>query len=230
MAFYPSSLPPPQQRGFNYKIKPNIIRTQMADGHVRQRLVNTGAPDELGVSFVFSQSQYQEFMKWYRADIHYGQDWFYMPVLNDSDSGYAKCRIQKGELSVNLNCVRAEGPLWSVQCRLDVGPVISTDEVWIEPDGWKELYAFIWAPYTVTAEWPGLKLKKNRFGYYVLSVDMLKNCFTDCTIEFNDNDGKQTGGIWLYEFENWRGCTVRLTEWCYEAEIISWEHYDALFT
>ena len=47
MQFYPSYLPPPQQRGFNYKIKPNIIRTQMADGHVRQRLVNTGTPHEL---------------------------------------------------------------------------------------------------------------------------------------------------------------------------------------
>ena len=41
MNYYPSSLPPPQQRGYSYKIKPNIIRTQMADGHVRQRLVNT---------------------------------------------------------------------------------------------------------------------------------------------------------------------------------------------
>ena len=33
MNYYPSSLPPPQQRGYSYKIKPNIIRTQMADGH-----------------------------------------------------------------------------------------------------------------------------------------------------------------------------------------------------
>ena len=63
MNYYPSSLPPPQQRGYSYKIKPNIIRTQMADGHVRQRLVNTGTPHELSVTFMFTQ----------RAMVRYGQ-------------------------------------------------------------------------------------------------------------------------------------------------------------
>ena len=42
MQFYPSYLPPPQQRGFNYKIKPNIIRTQMADGHVQTAMFGKG--------------------------------------------------------------------------------------------------------------------------------------------------------------------------------------------
>ena len=81
MNYYPSSLPPPQQRGYSYKIKPNIIRTQMADGHVRQRLVNTGTPHELSVTFIFTLSLYQEFMAWFRNVINYGQDWFYMQLL-----------------------------------------------------------------------------------------------------------------------------------------------------
>ena len=99
MQFYPSYLPPPQQRGFNYKIKPNIIRTQMADGHVRQRLMNTGAPHELSVNFIFSDEEYRKFMAWYRKDINYGQDWFYMPVLNEYGSTDSLFRIQKGERS-----------------------------------------------------------------------------------------------------------------------------------
>ncbi len=174
MQFYPSYLPPPQQRGFNYKIKPNIIRTQMADGHVRQRLVNTGNPHELSVTFIFSDEEYRKFMAWYRKDINYGQDWFYMPVLNEYGSTDSLCRIQNGELSASLNCVNNNGPLWSVQCRLDVEPGIGGDEVWIDPEGWDELYAYIWVAYYTNYEWPGIKLKKNRLGYYVFKLNLLK--------------------------------------------------------
>ena len=159
MNYYPSSLPPPQQRGYSYKIKPNIIRTQMADGHVRQRLVNTGTPHELSVTFMFTQSQYQEFMAWYRNDISYGQDWFYMQLLNEYGGTESLCRIQKGELSTALNCVNSDGPLWSVQCRLDVEPGIGGDEVWIDPEGWDELYAYIWVAYYTNYEWPGIPTK-----------------------------------------------------------------------
>ena len=222
MQFYPSYLPSPQQRGFNYKIKPNIIRTQMADGHVRQRLVNTGTPHELSVTFIFSDEEYRKFMAWYRKDINYGQDWFYMPVLNEYGSTDSLCRIQKGELSASLNCVNNNGPLWSVQCRLDVEPGIGGDEVWIEPDGWDELYAYIWVPYTVTHDWPGMKLKKNRLGYYVLNVKMLTGYYYDCTVEFHDNKGKSTWSIYFYDFDEWRGRIIRAIPDGGDVEYVSW--------
>ena len=222
MQFYPSYLPPPQQRGFNYKIKPNIIRTQMADGHVRQRLVNTGTPHELSVNFIFSDEEYRKFMAWYRKDINYGQDWFYMPVLNEYGSTDSLCRIQNGELSASLNCVNNNGPLWSVQCRLDVEPGIGGDEVWIDPEGWDELYAYIWVAYYTNYEWPGIKLKKNRFGYYVFNLNLLKGYPYDGYVEFNDNNGNTTWSFYSYEIDDWCGRIIKVKPDSEEVEYLSW--------
>ena len=205
MQFYPSYLPSPQQRGFNYKIKPNIIRTQMADGHVRQRLVNTGTPHELSVNFIFSDEEYRKFMAWYRKDINYGQD-----------------RIQNGELSASLNCVNNNGPLWSVQCRLDVEPGIGGDEVWIDPEGWDELYAYIWVAYYTNYEWPGIKLKKNRFGYYVFNLNLLKGYPYDGYVEFNDNNGNSTWSFYSYEIDDWCGRIIKVKPDSEEVEYLSW--------
>ena len=184
MQFYPSYLPPPQQRGFNYKIKPNIIRTQMADGHVRQRLVNTG--------------------------------------LNEYGSTESLCRIQNGELSASLNCVNSDGPLWSVQCRLDVEPGIGGDEVWIDPEGWDELYAYIWVAYYTNYEWPGIKLKKNKLGYYVFKLDLLRGYPNDGYVEFNDNNGNTTWSFYSYKIDDWAGRIIKVKPDSSEVEYISW--------
>lgn len=40
MFFFPISLPKPQQNGYARKYEPNMLRTQMSDGYVRQRLIN----------------------------------------------------------------------------------------------------------------------------------------------------------------------------------------------
>ena len=222
MKFYPSYLPPPQQRGFNYKIKPNIIRTQMADGYVRQRLVNTGTPHELSVTFIFSDEEYRKFMGWYRKDINYGQDWFYMPVLNEYGSTDSLCRIQNGELSASLNCVNNNGPLWSVQCRLDVEPGIGGDEVWIDPEGWDELYAYIWVAYYTNYEWPGIKLKKNKLGYYVFKLNLLKGYPNDGYVEFNDNNGNTTWSFYSYKIDDWAGRIIKVKPDSGEVEYLSW--------
>ena len=221
---YPSSLPPPQQRGYSCKIRPNMIRTQMADGHVRQRLVNTGAPHELAVTFMFTQTQYQEFMSWYRNDISSGQDWFRMKLLNEYGGTESVCRIQNGELSASLNCVNGEGPLWSVQCRLDMEPGSGNgsggggDEVWIDPEGWDELYAFIYVPYADTEpSWPGVKLEKNSQGYYVLSMELFSGIPCESTVEFHNNHGKYTYSIYLFEANDWPGRIIRVRE--YESEV-----------
>ena len=78
MKFFPSGMPKPLQSGYTSKHSPNILRTQMSDGYCRQRLVNQGAPDTVSVSFVVSETQYRDFLSWFKADIQCGASWFVM--------------------------------------------------------------------------------------------------------------------------------------------------------
>ena len=161
-------------------------------------------------------------MGWYRNDINYGQDWFYMSVLNEYGNTESLCRIQNGELSASLNCVNNNGPLWSVQCRLDVEPGIGGDEVWIDPEGWDELYAYIWVAYYTDYEWPGIKLKKNKLGYYVFKLNLLKGYPYDGYVEFNDNNGNTTWSFYSYEIDDWAGRIIKVKPDSSEVEYLSW--------
>ena len=63
MKFYPAELPLPLQSGYTSQHRPNMIRTQMADGYTRQRLINQGAPDTVQAQLIIDESHcvlYQE--------------------------------------------------------------------------------------------------------------------------------------------------------------------------
>ena len=105
MKFYPSNLPRPLVAGYSTKHKPNMIRTAMADGYARQRLVNQGAPDQVSVQLLLTEAQYREMLQWYKADIQSGASWYVMPLLSvDEDQAiqYRYVRIQNGELNAQL--------------------------------------------------------------------------------------------------------------------------------
>ena len=103
MKFYPAELPLPLQSGYTSQHRPNMIRTQMADGYTRQRLINQGAPDTVQAQLIIDESQYRDMLTWYKADIRSGQDWFVMPLLResagDSATEYRCVRMQGGEFS-----------------------------------------------------------------------------------------------------------------------------------
>ena len=81
MEFSPSGMPKPRQSCYTSKHAPDISRTQMSDCYCRQRLVNQGAPDTVSVSFVVTETQYREFLQWFKADIQCGASWFVIPLL-----------------------------------------------------------------------------------------------------------------------------------------------------
>ena len=176
---------------------------------------------------MFTQTQYQEFMAWYRNDISSGQDWFRMKLLNEYGGTESVCRIQNGELSASLNCVNGEGPLWSVQCRLDLEPGrwscdIGNDEVWIDSEGWDELYAYIYVPYSdIQPSWPGVKLEKNSQGYYVLSMELFSGIPCESTVEFHNNHGKYACSIYLFDANDWPGRISKVREYESEVEYLS---------
>ena len=134
MKFYPSNLPKPLQAGYTAKHKSNILRTQMADGYARQRLVNAGAPDELQIQILLPESLYREFLQWYKGDIQSGAEWYVMPLLaTDGDNAiqYRYVRIQNGEFTAAVVSTNATlGTIYRLTMTLDARNTIIDDGSW----------------------------------------------------------------------------------------------------
>lgn len=136
MKFYPAGLPLPLQTGYAVRHRPNMVRTQMADGYARQRLVNQGAPDQVSVTLLLTASQYREALRWYKADIQSGASWFVMPLLStdeDQEIQYRYVRIQSGGLDAKLISTSATlGSLYQVSMTLDASNTVVDDGSWDE--------------------------------------------------------------------------------------------------
>lgn len=132
--YYPVNLPRPLQSGYTTKHKPNMLRTQMADGYTRQRLINQGAPDTVNVGICLTESQYKEFLTWYKSYIRCGQDWFIMPLLStetEQPIQYKYVRIQNGEVNAALQSTGAKvGSIYKLTMSLDVSNTIVDDGSW----------------------------------------------------------------------------------------------------
>lgn len=136
MKYYPADLPRPLQAGYTAKHKPNMLRTAMADGYTRQRLVNQGAPDQVSVQLLLTEEQYCELLRWYKGDIQSGASWFVMPMLRvdgDQSIQYRYVRIVNGELTATLVSTGATvGSIYRVAFTLDASNTIVDDGSWDE--------------------------------------------------------------------------------------------------
>ena len=134
MKFYPSNMPKPLQSGYTAKHRPNILRTEMADGYARQRLVNQGAPDSLQIQILLPEALYREFLQWYKGDIESGAAWFVMPLLateGDSAIQYRYVRIQNGEFTAAVVSTNAAlGTIYRLTMNLDASNTIIDDGTW----------------------------------------------------------------------------------------------------
>lgn len=132
--FYPQDLPRALQSGYSVKHKPNMLRTTMADGYVRQRLVNQGAPDTISAQIMMTETQYREFMEWYKGDIHCGASWFVMPLLSVDEEDriqYRYCRIQNGEVNAAVVTTNVrDGTIYRLSMTLDVSNTVVDDGSW----------------------------------------------------------------------------------------------------
>ena len=134
MKFYPSNLPKPLQSGYTAKHRGNILRTQMADGYARQRLVNAGAPDELQIQLLLPEALYREFLQWYKGDIQSGAEWYVMPLLateGDNAIQYRYVRIQSGEFTAAVVSTNATlGTIYRLTMTLDASNTVVDDGSW----------------------------------------------------------------------------------------------------
>lgn len=130
-------MPKPLQASYSVKHKPNMIRTTMADGYVRQRLVNQGAPDTVSAQIMMTETQYREFMEWYKGNIQCGASWFVMPLLStegDQSIQYKYVRIQNGEVNAAVVTTNVrDGTIYRLSMTLDVSNTVVDDGSW-NPD------------------------------------------------------------------------------------------------
>jgi len=106
----------------------------MADGYVRQRLVNQGAPDTISAQIMMTETQYREFMEWYKGDIQCGASWFVMPLLSVDEEDriqYRYCRIQNGEVNAAVVTTNVrDGTIYRLSMTLDVSNTVVDDGSW----------------------------------------------------------------------------------------------------
>ena len=121
---YPPYLPQILQSGYTLKTAPNMLRTQMADGYTRQRVINSGKPASLSVTLSMSGTEYNNFMTWLNKNTAGGAGWFMIPILTDGASNggpqYKTVRIQNGEISAALSWRSDTGSRWKISFTLDV--------------------------------------------------------------------------------------------------------------
>ena len=124
IAVYPSYLPGFLQSGYSLKTQPNMLRTQMADGFTRQRVINSGKPAELTVNMSMSGAEYSAFTDWINKNAAGGAGWFMAPVLSSNTGNkepqYQTVRIQNGAISAALTWRSETETRWKISFTLDV--------------------------------------------------------------------------------------------------------------
>ena len=132
--FYPSEFPKPLQSGYSSKHSPNMLRTSMSDGYVRQRLVNQGAPDTVSIQIMLNESQYKGFISWYKGDIQCGASWFVMPLLSvdiEDSIQYRYVRIENGEYTASVVTTSpSDGTIYRLNMTLDASNTAVDDGSW----------------------------------------------------------------------------------------------------
>lgn len=124
IAVYPPDLPQILQSGYTLKTAPNMLRTQMADGYTRQRVINSGKPAELSVNMSMSGTEYNNFMTWLNKNTAGGAGWFKINALTSDTAngapGSQTVRIQNGAISAALTWRSENETRWKISFTLDV--------------------------------------------------------------------------------------------------------------
>ena len=127
MLSYPAELPLPLQAQYSESVQPNIKRSSMSDGYVRQRKITSNALHSLSVSWYFTAEQLVIFQEFF-SRINEGADWFLMKVPSQKyvagqtsfDVIERSVRFQSGKYTSTLQFFSDERWLWKITAALDL--------------------------------------------------------------------------------------------------------------
>lgn len=127
MLSYPEDLPLPLQANYSESVSPNVKRSSMSDGYVRQRKVTSNAPRSVNVAFYFNSEQLVKFED-FILQLNEGADWFLLKIptkqytegLTSFATAERTVRLQSGKYTKTLQFFSDEKWLWKVAASLDL--------------------------------------------------------------------------------------------------------------
>lgn len=127
MLSYPEDLPLPLQANYSESVSPNVKRSSMSDGYVRQRKVTSNAPRSVNVTFYFNSEQLIKFED-FILQLNEGADWFLLKIptkqytegLTSFATAERTVRLQSGKYTKTLQFFSDEKWLWKVASSLDL--------------------------------------------------------------------------------------------------------------
>ena len=127
MLSYPEDLPLPLQANYSESVSPNVKRSSMSDGYVRQRKVTSNAPRSVNVTFYFNSEQLVKFED-FILQLNEGADWFLLKIptkqytegLTSFATAERTVRLQSGKYTKTLQFFSDEKWLWKVAASLDL--------------------------------------------------------------------------------------------------------------
>lgn len=125
---YPVNLPLPLQADYSVSVSPNIRRSSMSDGWIRQRKITSNALNTVSVSFYFDEAEINTFMDFW-ASISEGADWFLLKLPTKTKNEFdefstqlieRKVRFQNGKYTNKLSYFSDGRWLWKITANLDI--------------------------------------------------------------------------------------------------------------
>lgn len=93
---YPDSLPPPLKSDRAFQMVDPLVSTPFDSGQTRWDRRFTDVPTATPVTFIFTQTQAQAFMAWYRDILRNGAKWFKMPIRSPMGRDIEEVHFIKG--------------------------------------------------------------------------------------------------------------------------------------
>ena len=127
MLSYPEDLPLPLQANYSESISPNVKRSSMSDGYIRQRKVTSNAPRSLAVTWYFNSEQLVQFED-FLIQLNEGADWFLLKIptktFSEGVASFATTertvRFQSGKYTKTLQFFSDDKWLWKIAANLDL--------------------------------------------------------------------------------------------------------------
>lgn len=127
MLSYPEDLPLPLQANYSESVSPNVKRSSMSDGYIRQRKVTSNAPRSLAVTWYFNSEQLIQFED-FLIQLNEGADWFLLKIptkqytegLTSFATAERTVRFQSGKYTKTLQYFSDDKWLWKIAANLDL--------------------------------------------------------------------------------------------------------------
>ena len=127
MLSYPEDLPLPLQANYSESVSPNVKRSSMSDGYVRQRKVTSNAPRSVNVTFYFNSEELVKFED-FILQLNEGADWFLLKIptkqytegLTSFATAERTVRLQSGKYTKTLQFFSDDKWLWKIAANLDL--------------------------------------------------------------------------------------------------------------